>query len=154
MYEGGTHTENPRRYTVMAVTPRSEYEIARILGRLTGRGSPLNWVVSLLARWGSFAIGMWLVLAPLVLGYASPAPVLHDVALGLVVCFGAIAALQWPLARFALALPAAWLYLAAPLVTGGEPLARSTELAAAVALFAFALVPGPAVLHRPARMAA
>src|SRR6266542_2074141 len=57
------------------------------------------------ARWGSFAIGLGLILAPLVLGYGSPGLVVHDVAMGLLVCVATLAAFEWPRARFALALP-------------------------------------------------
>src|SRR5690349_3131706 len=42
------------------------------------------------ARWGSFALGLWLVFAPLLLGYPSAVAVLHDVALGLLVAVGAL----------------------------------------------------------------
>jgi len=61
------------------------------------------------ARWGTFAIGMGLVLAPLVVGYQEIGPILHDVAIGLVVCILALAALETPALRFLNALPAAWL---------------------------------------------
>ncbi len=61
------------------------------------------------ARWASFAVGLWLILAPLVLGYASLGAILHDVALGTLVCILVLGALDWPAFRFALLLPAAWL---------------------------------------------
>jgi hypothetical protein len=91
------------------------------------------------ARWTSFAIGLGLMLAPLVLGYGSAARILHDVAMGVLVCVATLAALEWPLARLLLAAPAAWLLLAgrgAP-----EPAAAVTELAAGVLLLVLAAVP-------------
>ncbi len=65
------------------------------------------------ARWGSFAVGLGLMLAPVALGYRSPGVILHDVALGLFACVATLAALEWPPARVVLALPAAWLVYAA-----------------------------------------
>ena len=63
------------------------------------------------ARWASFSVGLWLVLAPLLLGDLSVGHVLHDVTLGLLVSVGALASLEWPAVRFALAVPAIWLVL-------------------------------------------
>ena len=91
------------------------------------------------ARWASFAIGIGLMLAPVVLGYGSVVRILHDVAMGVLVCVATLAALEWPLARFVLAAPAAWLLLAGR----GAPDAAAgvTELAAGVLLLALAAVP-------------
>jgi hypothetical protein len=91
------------------------------------------------ARWGSFAIGVGLMLAPLVLGYGSVARILHDVAMGALVCIATLAALEWPLARFVLAAPAIWLLLAAR----GAPdrAAAAAELAAGVLLLVLAAIP-------------
>lgn len=91
------------------------------------------------ARWGSFAIGLGLVLAPLLLGYGSARAIVHDVAMGVLVCAATLAALEWPRARFALAAPALWL-----LATGrGSPdrAAAVAELGAGVLLLALAFVP-------------
>lgn len=91
------------------------------------------------ARWVSFAIGIALMLAPLVLGYGSVARILHDVAMGVLVCIATLAALEWPLARFVLAAPAIWLILAgrgAP-----EAGAAATELAAGALLLVLAAIP-------------
>jgi hypothetical protein len=92
------------------------------------------------ARWASFAVGIGLMLAPVVLGYGSVARILHDVAMGVLVCIATLAALEWPLARFVLAAPAAWLLLAA---RGGAPdrAAGAAELFAGVLLLALAAVP-------------
>ena len=91
------------------------------------------------ARWGSFAIGLGLVLAPLVLGYRSAGAILHDVATGLLVSIGALAALEWPRARFAMTAPALWL-----LEVGrgsADPRAGTAEITAGALLIALALVP-------------
>lgn len=91
------------------------------------------------ARWGSLAVGLWLVLAPLILGYGSVAPILHDVAAGVLVCMATLAALEWPLARFALAAPALWLVVAAR--AGSDPEATVAELVSGAVLLVLALVP-------------
>lgn len=93
------------------------------------------------ARWGSFAIGLGLMLAPLVLGYGSAAAILHDVAAGLLVCVATVAALEWPRLRFATAAPAVWLLAAGRGAT--DPSARIAELTAGSLLLALALVPSP-----------
>ena len=91
------------------------------------------------ARWGSFAVGVALMLAPLVLGYASAGTILHDVAAGMLVAIGALAALEWPRARFALAAPALWLVQSGRGSPDGR--AAAAELAAGALLLALALVP-------------
>ena len=108
------------------------------------------------ARWASFAIGLWLLLAPLVLGYPSVRAVLHDIALGTIVCGAALAALEWPLARLALALLAVWLLIAANALGWSSRTVVANELAAGVALLLLSLVPSGkvAVTRRPAKMAA
>ena len=108
------------------------------------------------ARWASFAIGIWLLLAPRVLGYASVAAVLHDIALGLLVCVGTLAALEWPHGHFALALPGAWLVAAGQTVGWGSSLVATNELASGAALLVLCLVPGGKVAdaRAPAKMAA
>jgi hypothetical protein len=91
------------------------------------------------ARWGSFAIGLGLMLAPLVLGYGSAGAILHDVAMGTLVCVATLAALEWPRARFALGAPALWL-----LATGrasADPVAAAAEMGAGGLLLVLALVP-------------
>ena len=108
------------------------------------------------ARWATFAVGLWLMLAPLVLGYPTVAAVLHEVALGLLVCVGTLAALEWPLLRLALAAPGGWL-LAAPDALGwGSRLVTANELAAGAVVLLLALVPSGkvAVARTPAKMAA
>ena len=96
------------------------------------------------ARWASFAIGMWLLLAPLLLGYGEYGAILHDVALGLLVCIATLAALDWPPFRFALALPAAWLLYAGRAADGA---AAVTEVVCGAALLLLVAVPS-ARLHR------
>jgi hypothetical protein len=100
------------------------------------------------ARWASFAVGLWLVLAPLALGHRTAAAVLHDVAVGLAVCLAALAALDWPPARFASLLPAAWLALGAPALGLEGGAVRANHLAAAAALALLALVPSGRLLRR------
>ena len=104
------------------------------------------------ARWASFAVGLWLLLAPLVLGYPSVRAVLHDIALGTIVCAAALAALEWPLARCALALLAVWLLIAANALGWSSRTVVANELAAGVALLLLSLVPSGkvAVTRRPA----
>ena len=108
------------------------------------------------ARWASFAIGFWLIVAPLVLGHREVAAVLHDVALGLLVCVGALAAMEWPHARFAVAAPGAWLIIAGRTLGWGSAVTAANELAAGAAIILLALVPqgraGDA--REPAKMAA
>ncbi|GEJ56732.1 hypothetical protein AMYX_14730 [Anaeromyxobacter diazotrophicus] len=108
------------------------------------------------ARWATFAVGLWLMLAPLVLGYPTVAAVLHDVALGLLVSVGTLAALEWPLVRFALAAPAIWLLAAADALGFGSRTVTANELASGVAVLLLALVPSGKVAEarHPAKMAA
>jgi hypothetical protein len=101
------------------------------------------------ARWGSFGIGLGLMLAPLVLGYGTPGVVLHDVAMGLLVCVATLAALEWPRARFAMAAPALWLVATGR--TSGDATAGATELTAGGLLLALALVPSARRVPRPMR---
>ncbi len=98
------------------------------------------------ARWGSFAVGLGLLLAPLALGYRSVAAILHDVALGSLVCIATLAALERPLVRFALALPAAWLVASAR--TSSDRGASAAELVAGALLLVLAAIPS-ARLARP-----
>lgn len=91
------------------------------------------------ARWGSFGVGLALVLAPLVLGYRAAGEILHDVAMGLLVCVGTLAALEWPRARFAMALPALWLLQAGR--RSADARAAAAEIGAGALLLALALVP-------------
>jgi hypothetical protein len=98
------------------------------------------------ARWGSFAIGMALMFWPLAVGYGSPGPVVHDVAMGLLVCIATLAALEWPRARFAMAAPALWLVAAGR--TSGDGAASAAEIGAGGLLLALALVPSPRRAYR------
>jgi hypothetical protein len=100
------------------------------------------------ARWGSFAIGLGLMLAPLLLGYDAPGAVVHDVAVGLLVCIATLAALEWPRARFAMAAPAAWLVAAGR--CSGDGGAAAAELTAGGLLLALALVPSARRVPRAA----
>ena len=101
-------------------------------------------------------VGLWLILAPLALGYPTVSAVLHEIALGLLVCVGTLAALEWPAVRFALTLPAAWLVTAADAVDWGSRTVTSNELACGITVLVLALVPSGKVAGArvPAKMAA
>jgi hypothetical protein len=109
-----------------------------------------------IGRWASFATGLWLLLAPLVLGYASVAAVLHEVALGLLVCVATLAALEWPQARFALLGPAAWLLTAPQILSWAGGTVRENEIASGLVLLALTLVPSGkfAAARAPAKVVA
>jgi hypothetical protein len=87
------------------------------------------------------------MLAPLVLGYGSVAPILHDVALGVSVCVATLAALERPLARFLLAVPAAWL-LAVGRTASERDRATAALLAGALLLVLCAVPTVPRVARR------
>jgi hypothetical protein len=108
------------------------------------------------ARWVSFAVGLWLILAPLVLGYPSVSAVLHEVALGMLVCVGTLAALEWPLTRLSLLVPALWLLAAAEVMGWGSRVVAVNQLVCGVAVLALALVPSEKVAEArtPAKMPA
>ena len=91
------------------------------------------------ARWSTFAIGIGLVLAPLVIGYQEIGPVLHDVALGLLACILTLAALETPAMRFLISLPAVWLVWTGRL--SSDPGAGLAEIAAGALLVVATLVP-------------
>jgi len=102
----------------------------------------------MVARWCSFGVGLSLVLAPLVLGYGSVAAILHDVAVGVLVCVATLAALEWPRARLALALPAVWLLFAGR--TSIEATAAMVDVAAGALLLVLAAF--PSVRHASAAL--
>jgi hypothetical protein len=104
------------------------------------------------ARWASFVVGLWLLLAPLVLGYETVAPILHDVALGTLVCVATLAALEWPLCRFVLAAPGVWLIWCGQSSAWSSGSAAAVELAAGAALLL--LVPIPSARLAAGRAAA
>lgn len=93
-------------------------------------------------------MGLALMLAPLVLGYRSVAPILHDVAMGLLVCIATLAAIEWPRARFALAAPGIWLVAFAPFAP--ERGATVADLVAGSLLLVLAPIPGARLARRPA----
>jgi hypothetical protein len=104
------------------------------------------------ARWGSFAVGIALLLSPLALGYGSAAPILHDVAMGSLVCVATLAALEWPRARFVLVVPGVWLAAMAP--ASSEPAAVAVDLSAGAVLLALAAIPSARLARRTVRRAA
>ncbi len=108
------------------------------------------------ARWASFVAGLWLIIAPLALGYPTVSAVLHEVALGLLVCVGTLAAMEWPAARFAMLGPAAWLLTAPDAIGWGSRMVTANELASGLAVLLLALVPSGKVAgaRAPAKMAA
>jgi hypothetical protein len=92
------------------------------------------------ARWCSFGIGLGLVFAPLLLGYGSAGAILHEVAIGMLVCVATLAALEWPRARFLNAAPAIWLLAAAR--SADQVGAAIVEGGAGLLLAALTLFPG------------
>lgn len=108
------------------------------------------------ARWASFVVGLWLVFAPLLLGYGTVAPILHDVALGTLVCIATLAAFEWPSCRFVLAAPALWLLWCGRSGAWNSPEAATAELVAGAALLLLAPVPSTrlAAARAAARMPA
>lgn len=101
------------------------------------------------ARWGSFWIGVWLFMAPLVLGYQSLATILHDVAIGLLVSVASLAAFQWPMTRFTLVLPGLWLLTGSQLISAGDRSAQAAQLASGIALIGLSLVPSARLITAP-----
>ncbi len=100
----------------------------------------------MVARWASFAVGVALLLAPLVLGYGSVAPILHDVAMGSLVCIATLAALEWPRARFVLAGPGLWLIAVAP--ASSERAAAGADLVAGALLLVLSAIPSARLARR------
>jgi hypothetical protein len=98
------------------------------------------------ARWAGFAVGLGLVLAPLVAGYADVGAILRDVAIGTFVCVATLAALEWPRTRFLLTAPALWLLLAGR--SAGDPRAGAVEATAGGALALLALFPSGRLVPR------
>lgn len=102
------------------------------------------------ARWGTFAVGLGLVFAPLVLGYRSVAPILHDVIMGSLVCIATLAAFERPRARFVLFAPALWLIGFAP--SASEHAATLAELVGGALLLVLAAIPGVRLAQRLPRV--
>lgn len=104
------------------------------------------------ARWGTFAIGMGLVLAPMVTGYQDAGAILHDIALGLLVCVLTLASLETPPVRFLMLAPAGWL-----LWTGaraGDPTVSHAELLGGALLAVTSLLPRARLVPRLGRAGA
>jgi hypothetical protein len=93
----------------------------------------------MIARWASFGVGMWLLLAPLLAGYRSVAAILQGVAVGTLVCVATLAALDWPRARFGLAGLALWIALDGR--TAADSAAAAVSVASGTVLFVLSLVP-------------
>jgi hypothetical protein len=104
----------------------------------------------MVARWTCFAAGIWLVLAPLLLGHPTVGLVLHDVCLGTLACILALASFRSPPARRAAAVPAAWLLAAPWVVAWGSAAAGAGQRAAGLVLLLAALAPAPRPARRPA----
>lgn len=88
--------------------------------------------------------------APLVLGHATAAAVLHDVALGLLVSVASLAALEWPAARYSLLAPATWLLTAPRAMSWQQPAVEVNQVALGVAVAILAVVPSGRLLRRRA----
>lgn len=100
------------------------------------------------ARWSTFAVGMALVLAPLLLGYPDVGAILHDVTMGVLACVLTLAALDQPALRFLHLLPAAWL------IWTGHRDGGSTAARAELVLGALLLVAAAVPRARAARLGA
>jgi hypothetical protein len=103
-------------------------------------------------RWGSFAIGLGLVLAPLLAGYHDAGAILHDIALGLLVCVLGLAALETPSIRFVALAPAGWLLWTG--VRAGDPAVARAELLAGALLAVSSLLPRARLAPRLGRAGA
>src|SRR5687767_2465623 len=104
--------------------------------------------------WATLCVGIWLLMAPLILGYQALTPILHDALAGLVVCLAALAASQWPRARLALAIPGLWLVVAPRVLGHGQADATATEVASGLAVTVLMLLPtGIPQLRGPKRAA-
>ncbi len=104
------------------------------------------------ARWASFAIGMGLILAPVLAGYGEAGAILHDVAMGLLVCVVALAALESPPLRFLSFAPAAWLVWTG--ARAGDAASARVEVVAGALLAIATLVPRARLLPRLGRAGA
>jgi len=100
-------------------------------------------------RWMNVALGIWLLIAPAVLGYVDAYAVNNDRLLGILIAASAIAGLWAPKARFVNVVLGAWLIIA-PFVLGyfgGNAVANDIVVGVAVAVFAF--IPSRAVTRAP-----
>ncbi len=94
----------------------------------------------------SAAIGVWLMVAPAVLGYGDPAASVHRIAGPVAAAFGTIA--LWRVVRAVLrANVVVGVSIVAAVALGGPADATANALACAVALTALALVPIPREDH-------
>ncbi|MDC3958577.1 SPW repeat protein [Polyangium jinanense] len=90
-------------------------------------------------RWINVALGIWLLIAPAVLGYVDAYAVNNDRLLGILIAASAIVALWAPKARFVNVVLGMWLIIA-PFVLGylgGKAVANDIVVGIAVAVFAF-----------------
>ena len=104
------------------------------------------------ARWGTFAIGVGLILAPLLAGYQDAAAILHDIALGVLVCVLTLAALETPSVRFLILAPAGWLLWSG--ARAGDPAVSRAEVLAGALLAVGSLLPRTRLLPRLGRAGA
>ena len=107
----------------------------------------------MVARWACFAAGLWLVLAPLLLGHPSVGAVLHDVGLGMLACSLGLASFRRPTLRRAAALPAAWLLAAPDALAWESALVGWDQRVAGAVLLLAALFPSPRRASSPAARA-
>ncbi|MDC0740989.1 SPW repeat domain-containing protein [Polyangium mundeleinium] len=90
-------------------------------------------------RWINVALGIWLLIAPALLGYVDAYAVNNDRLLGILIAASAIVALWAPKARFVNVVLGAWLIIA-PFVLGyfgRNAVANDIVVGIAVAVFAF-----------------
>jgi hypothetical protein len=98
------------------------------------------------ARWSTFAVGLGLVLAPLLLGYQEVGAILLDVTVGVLACVLSLAARELPGLRFLALLPAAWLLWSGHAASDASAL--QAEVAGGALLAVAALVPRARVTPR------
>ncbi len=90
-------------------------------------------------RWINVVLGIWLLMAPMALGYADAYAVNNDRLLGILIAASAIVALWVPRVRFVNVVLGVWLIIA-PFVLGyfgGTAVANDIVVGLAVTVFAF-----------------
>jgi len=94
------------------------------------------------SRWLNLVLGIWLILAPPVLGYRAPAAHVNDVAVGIAVAVVALASIVLPFLRYIQTVLGAWLVLAPWLLAySGEARATLNDLVVGLLVLSLSLLP-------------